>query len=167
MQLKFFTVPVMAQNVEDEVNRFLRSVKILEVRRELVALGDSAFWAICVMYLPIAGAAPEGKSASTAKGKIDYKEILSEDDFNKFSELRKIRKYIAETEAVPPYVVFTDAELADIVRQNEFTPEALKKIKGIGASKVEKYGARLCQLVMDINEMAEENVGNETTGKLF
>ena len=169
MQLKFFTVPVMAQDADEDLNRFLRSVKILEIRRELVAFGDSAFWAICVMYLPINGTEPGSKTPSNVKGKVDYKEILSEQDFSRFSELRKIRNHIAESEAVPPYVVFTDAELADIVRQNEYTPQALRKIKGIGVSKVEKYGGRLCQMVNDLNSIAADNNENsdEATGSMF
>lgn len=149
MQLKFFTVPVSSEGCEEDLNRFLRSVKVIEIRREFVVAGEGAYWAICVLYLPHAQAehpAQPAKSGGGSKTRVDYREVLSPDDFNLFSELRKIRKEISEREAVPPYVVFTDAELAEIVNMKECTPASLKKIKGVGQGRIDKYGVTFCEM---------------------
>lgn len=157
MQLKFFTIPLYAGEAEADLNKFLRSVKVIDIRRELVMTSESACWSICVLYMPHAGTHPAAEFSASAqaktfsgKGRIDYREVLPPEEFALFSELRNIRKQIAEADSVPPYVVFTDAELAEIVRAHECTPQSLIKIKGIGANKVEKYGIRFCEMALPI-----------------
>ena len=87
-----------------------------------------------------------GHSQSTErKAKIDYKEVLSEEVFIIYNNLRECRKIIAEQESVPVYAVFTNAELAKIAALETLTTENLQSIKGIGKNKSEKYG----KLVLD------------------
>lgn len=78
--------------------------------------------------------------------KVDYKNILSETDFASFEVLRKVRRQLAETEGVVPYVVFTNAELAEIVTGKVNSLEEMLKIQGIGKAKAEKYGSALLSL---------------------
>jgi hypothetical protein len=40
-------------------------------------------------------------------------------------------------------VVFTDAQMAALVRLGPLTLESLKKVEGIGPAKIERYGGRL------------------------
>ena len=173
VQIKFFTITAGDVDTETELNRFLRSVKVIEVRREFVVVAETAYWAICVLYLPHAGTAESQPTKLYAgKNRIDYREVLSPDDFNRFSELRKIRKEIAEKASVPPYVVFTDAELAEILKLTECTPTTLKKIKGIGASKIEKFGITFCSMAAPVfgavNESEENNTAeDEESGAPF
>ena len=88
------------------------------MRKEFVADGESSFWAFCV---ELADGAPPGIGARTgtgaAKERIDYKEVLSPADFAVFSKLREVRKALAEKEAIPAYSVFTNEQLAQIVRE--------------------------------------------------
>jgi len=74
------------------------------------------------------------------KSRIDYKEVLNEQDFALFSKLRELRKQIAEKEGIPVYAVFTNEQLAEIVRRKVKTKTEMRKIEGIGEAKVEKYG---------------------------
>jgi hypothetical protein len=58
---------------------------------------------------------PESNEAPGRRGgrsQVDYKEILSSSEFTVFSELRRIRKEISQTEAVPAYAIFTNEQLA-------------------------------------------------------
>lgn len=154
MQLKFFNVPLFSETDEDAINRFLRSVRVLEIKRELIVLKESAYWAICVTYLP----GLNNESGQTqAKGKVDYKNVLSETEFKKFCLLRKIRKQLAESDAVPAFAVFTDAELADISRLEVVSISGLKSVNGIGEKKIEKYGDRFCEMIVSLE-------GNEESG---
>lgn len=145
MQLKFFTIPILGiENEEESVNKFLRSVKILEVKREIVQVDNNAYWAICVLYLPF------GKAETipgSPRGKIDYKDLLTEEQFKKFCLLRKVRKRLADDDAVPAFAVFTDQELSEISKLEKITTVELNQINGIGVKKLDKYGERFCELV--------------------
>ena len=57
MQLKLFIVPVKNLSVsEAEMNVFLRSHRVLAVRKEFVSDGENSFWSFCVEYLESAPA---------------------------------------------------------------------------------------------------------------
>ncbi|MBK6932547.1 MAG: HRDC domain-containing protein [Saprospirales bacterium] len=70
---------------------------------------------------------------------MDYKKVLDEATFEKFSKLRDIRKKVAADEGVSAFIVFTDEELAGLAKLDEITEKAMLGIKGIGEKKVERY----------------------------
>lgn len=153
MQVKVYTIPLF-DNAEltEELNAFLRGHKILTLDRQHVSLGGQAFWTFCITYLPQQSYC-NTEQMQQRKGKVDYKEVLDEATFAKFSQLRTIRKHLAEQDAVPAYAVFTDSELSDIARLEEVAPENMKHIQGIGQKKVEKYGRAMCDM---FNELVKE-----------
>ena len=57
-----------------------------------------------------------------------------------FTELRALRRRIAEEEGVPPYIIFSDATLHDMVSQRPANGAALLKVRGVGHVKAERYG---------------------------
>ncbi len=61
----------------------------------------------------------------------------------RFEALREWRKQEARTQSVPPYVIFHDSVLRDVARQHPGDLAALARIKGVGASKLERYGAQV------------------------
>ena len=73
---------------EQEMNGFLRSHRVLAVKKEFVADGENSFWTFCVEFLEsMAGLAGPG---GTGKGpKVDYKDVLSAEEFVMFSRLRE------------------------------------------------------------------------------
>ncbi len=125
------------------MNGFLRSHRVLAVRKEFVADGENSFWTFCVEYLE---SAPAGNVPTGNKlPKVDYKEVLKPEEFEVFSRLRDWRKGVAEQEGVPVYVVFTNEQLADMVKKRAGTKAALREIEGVGESRVEKYGAAVLE----------------------
>jgi len=58
-----------------------------------------------------------------------------------FELLRELRREIAAEQAVPAYVVFADAALADMARRAPKTPEEFLAVSGVGSAKLERYGA--------------------------
>jgi superfamily II DNA helicase RecQ len=142
MQFKIFTIPVSDDGTAiEEMNRFLRGHKTLEVEQQLVSTKVGSQWHFCVKYL--ANAQVDIKPQNVSK--IDYKEILDEKTFAVFSILREIRKKIAEEDGLPVYAVFTNEELAGIAALENIAIETIKKIKGIGDKKVERFGKRLIE----------------------
>ena len=60
-----------------------------------------------------------------------------------FQTLRAWRAETARREGVPPYVVFTNRQLAEIVRRRPESANALAQIGGVGPGKVKRYGPAL------------------------
>lgn len=141
MQIKIFNIPIGTEDSQlEELNLFLRSNKIIDVKREPATLDSRGCWSFCITYMLSTQPREYEKAKPGSGSKTDYKEILEPEAFARFSEFRRIRKTIAENEAIPAYAVFTDAELSDLAQLKELTTEAMLKIPGIGKKKVERYG---------------------------
>ena len=145
MQIQLFSIPASfcSQSAIDEMNKFMRANRVIDVDKHFVTGQDGAYWAFCIRY-------SEGLISSAPfyerKEKTDYKAVLDAVTFTRFEKLREIRKQISESDAVPAYAVFTDAELADIAGLQEFTLSKMQTIKGISIKKTEKYGESILQL---------------------
>ena len=156
MQIRIFTIPLFDNTEQtEEINAFLRGHKVLTLDRQQVTFGEHAFWTFCVSYLPSQTNSGIGQTQQK-QAKPDYKEILDEETFARFSQLRLIRKQLAEKDAVPAYAVFTDSELAEIARLEELEPNKLKTIQGIGQKKTEKYGHALCEKYKELTKQEKE-----------
>lgn len=135
MQIKLFTIPVGDSGAaQEEMNRFLRGNKILEVQNQLISNENGAYWCFCIRYIEKAFVPAEAH-----KGKVDYKQILDEATFKKFSKLREIRKKVAAEEGMPAFAIFTDEELAGLAKLETITPKTMLLVKGIGDKKVERF----------------------------
>jgi superfamily II DNA helicase RecQ len=64
-----------------------------------------------------------------------------------FETLRAWRTARSRAEAVPPYVVLTNLQLARVASEAPRTLAALREIPGIGASRVERFGAELLEVI--------------------
>lgn len=77
------------------------------------------------------------KSASKSKAAA----LLTDDaDKNLFAELKAVRLTIAKSQNLPPYVIFHDKTLIDMVEQKPASLDDMAKISGVGQSKLAKYG---------------------------
>lgn len=147
MQIKLFIVPVPGgEQVNEELNRFMRSHRIISVQEQAIQGNGGAFWCYSVRY-----------AESTAFGErekpgIDYRELLGEAAFKRFSTYREIRKKVAKDDEVPAYMVFSDAELAALAKLEVLTEAGMKSVSGIGVKKVERYGRFFMQQLPLQNE---------------
>jgi superfamily II DNA helicase RecQ len=136
MQFKLFTIPIgdCGSSLE-EMNRFLRGNKILEVQNQLMTNERGACWCFCVRFIEKSFTLSTNENSK----KIDYKNVLDETTFKKFSKLREIRKKVASEEGIPAYVVFTDEELSGLAKLNAISPKTMMTVKGIGDKKIERF----------------------------
>jgi superfamily II DNA helicase RecQ len=143
MPFEFVQIPANGQGTaKEELNKLLRGRKVVSVRKEFVANGEDSFWAFCLEYLEITA-----ERDRLSPEKVDYKAVLSEADFAVFSKLRVLRKELAEKEAVPAYAIFTNEQLAEMVKRKVGSVAKLGEIGGVGAARVEKYGAEFLALL--------------------
>ena len=69
------------------------------------------------------------------------KQLVAEEDAALLSALKAKRRALAEAQGVPAYVVFTDRTLIEIAETRPATLDDMARISGIGAAKLERYGA--------------------------
>ena len=58
-----------------------------------------------------------------------------------FMKLRALRRRLAEDESVPPYVIFSDASLHDMVERRPTNEAGFLRVYGVGKRKAERYGS--------------------------
>lgn len=131
-QYRTFFVPLGdGGEAQEALNAFLRSKRVLGVERVFARTG----WAFCVEWLE------GGRDAVRPPPKVDYREVLTPEQFAVFSRLRTRRKELADRDGVQVYTVATNEQLAEMVRLNVTKPGELSKIDGIGDARIAKYGA--------------------------
>ena len=86
--------------------------------------------------------------------KIQEKGGVSTLDSTLFAILKDLRKKIAKTNNLPPYVIFQDPSLEDMCTNYPITLEELANIQGVGAGKAQKYGQ---EFVAIIKQYVEDN----------
>lgn len=134
MQFNTFYIPMGDEGrAQDELNAFLRAKRVLAVEKAFTGQG----WTFCVEWME------GGKTGLRSKPKVDYREVLSPEEFALFSRLRDKRKELSQRDGVQVYTIMTNEQLAEVVKQNITEPSSLTQIEGIGAARIEKYGSDL------------------------
>jgi superfamily II DNA helicase RecQ len=140
---------IQAKNPEEgteELNRFLRGHRVVTIEKKLLNDDGMAFWTACVEYLD----GPARTAPGRHEPKIDYKDILDDIEFPVFARLRVLRKQIATREAIPAYAVFTNEQLAQIVKSKACSRADFARIEGIGDSKIEKYAEEFIGIMKEV-----------------
>ena len=68
-----------------------------------------------------------------------------------FAALREWRTGVARDEGMPPYVIAHDATLAAIAEARPASLSALRRVKGMGPTKLEKYGDGILEVLASVD----------------
>ena len=86
----------------------------------------------------------QGKDVLTGKVKVSRKISVATKQITKddplFEQLRALRMELAQEAGVPPFVVFSDKTLQDMVSKMPLSEEAFLEVNGVGLAKLERYG---------------------------
>ncbi len=82
----------------------------------------------------------------TAKAPPEDLEIGAADE-PLWEALRECRLRLADGAGVPPYVVFHNATLKELVRRRPTTPAAMLDIHGVGQAKLDRYGEEFLAVI--------------------
>ncbi|MBF0202606.1 MAG: HRDC domain-containing protein, partial [Desulfamplus sp.] len=161
LQYKFFSIPLGRESDdEDELNAFLKGVQIVTVHRELICQESRYYWAIAVEYQAGGSRPKDVRKSELAKKKIDYREVLSPEDFAIYVKLRDWRKETAAREALQLFNVFMNEQLAAMIQKRVTTKSALKEIEGVGEARVAKYGDAVLAILKDSFKNLGAGTGN-------
>ena len=75
------------------------------------------------------------------------KTLVSEDDAPLLSALKAKRRALAEAADVPAYIVFNDKTLIEMAEKRPQTLDDMAHISGVGAKKLETYGAAFLSVI--------------------
>ena len=128
---------------DSNMQDFLKDKELLSARAHFFVKHETPYLLVFLTYLP------GSKTFDTAgkKQRDAWREILSEDDLPLFNTLRDWRAERAKAEGIPPYIICTNLQLAQIVSHHPASLSALGTIEGIGKAKLEKYGKELLSLL--------------------
>ncbi|OCG11818.1 RecQ family ATP-dependent DNA helicase, partial [Gilliamella apicola] len=80
---------------------------------------------------------------------INMTAMLSFEERMLFNNLKRLRKDIADSEDVPPYIIFSDATLLEMVQTTPASKKELINVTGVGKIKLEKYGNLFLEEIKD------------------
>ena len=103
----------------------------------------------------------ETKQAKSArKGRKSFNTSKASDN-QLWEALRACRKQLAESHNVPPYVIFHDATLVEMVERQPQNREQFSRITGVGESKLEKYAEAFLAVIL--SHVKQSNTGKSDT----
>ncbi len=94
------------------------------------------------------------KGKKRAGGRKDYDQAL-------FDALRATRKKLADDANVPPFVVFSDATLAEMARSRPTHSREMLQVSGVGEHKLRQYGKAFMDIIAAYDQ---ENSGKSVSG---
>lgn len=100
----------------------------------------------------------QGETKVTRKISVKATKSVAEND-DLFESLRQLRRELAEKQGVPPFVIFSDKTLHEMSAVMPTTDSQMLDVKGVGESKLEKYGEQFMDVIL--NYQAEPEVGTE------
>jgi ATP-dependent DNA helicase RecQ len=136
---KLTTYGIMKEKGSKEVSDFIEFL----ISQELIAIEQGQFPTIYV--------SPKGKEVLLGNEQVHRRETVKVKEISKddplFETLREVRRAIAETEKVPPFVIFSDAALKDMCARLPKTSEEFLTVSGVGEHKLKKYGLQFIQAI--------------------
>ncbi|TCP95609.1 ATP-dependent DNA helicase RecQ [Cricetibacter osteomyelitidis] len=77
------------------------------------------------------------------------RQTVTDYDKDLFARLRFLRKQIADTENIPPFVVFNDATLQEMCRYMPINDREMLQINGVGARKLERFAPPFLAIIRE------------------
>ncbi len=94
-----------------------------------------------------AGIELRADSVSAARDGPAVKTLIADEDAPLLSALKARRRALAEAARVPAYVIFTDRTLIEMAESRPDSLDAMARISGVGATKLDRYGAEFLAVI--------------------
>ncbi|WKC36173.1 DNA helicase RecQ [Ectopseudomonas chengduensis] len=90
----------------------------------------------------------EPKPAQAAKASSSAaSQLVRGHEREMWEALRSLRRKLAEEHSVPPYVIFPDATLLEMLRSQPSSLSDMAEVSGVGARKLERYGQAFLEVL--------------------
>ncbi|MBC7944145.1 MAG: DNA helicase RecQ [Burkholderiales bacterium] len=88
------------------------------------------------------------------QGRVAPQRIVAAGDESLWQALREARTRLAKQQGVPPYVIFHDATLLEMLASKPHDLQEFAAISGVGARKLEQYGATFLAVLSEVPSKA-------------
>lgn len=151
MQLKIITLAfnsLLKEFDDSEFAEFAANKDVRSIAEYFFVAHDIPYLALVIRYSlsDRPAVATESRSTKTKTDDAKWKMSLEESDMGLFNILRDWRYKRAKKEGLPPYVLFTNKQLVQIVRSKPQSLTSLGSIEGFGKAKMEKYGRDILEI---------------------
>ena len=89
----------------------------------------------------------EGKTKLEKPARGSKSLLTADEDLDLFNELKKLRLSFAREENMPPYIIFSDKTLIEMVNLKPETLDDMAEISGVGEHKLKKYGTAFLNVI--------------------
>lgn len=96
------------------------------------------------------------KSVNYGSKKQGPQSKLDAAEYALWNALKALRKRLSEEQDVPPYVIFHDATLMEMVMYRPQTAEQFRRISGVGERKLDMYGAEFLAVIEEYEQLPAE-----------
>lgn len=97
------------------------------------------------------------------RSKSNIREFRKEQDAMLWEALRTKRRELADAQDIPPYQIFHDATLMEMVERRPSNHRQLRMISGVGERKLELYGDEFLAVLDEFGPAPEENAAVSDT----
>ena len=96
---------------------------------------------------------PKPQSSGTGKGTgSSASQLVRIEEREQWEALRTLRRNLAQEHSVPPYVIFPDATLLEMLRSKPGSLAEMAQVSGVGARKLERYGMAFLEVLQGAAE---------------
>ncbi len=99
-----------------------------------------------MLRVDVIQASANNRNGNISKGKKN-KEDIPADQQEMWQALRTCRKNLATEQGIPPFMIFHDTTLQEMLHSKPATIEAFANISGVGKKKLEKYGLEFIAVI--------------------
>ncbi|MGF6594860.1 DNA helicase RecQ [Pseudomonas sp. 2835] len=90
---------------------------------------------------------PQTSSKGSSSGGSPASQLVRGEEREQWEALRALRRKLAEEHGVPPYVIFPDSTLLEMLRSQPTSLSEMGRVSGVGARKLERYGEAFLEVL--------------------
>ena len=166
-RVKIFTLrfnSALGEFDDTDVQRFLADKQLIEVRDHFFVHQGLPCLAVILLYNSAVEAPKDQIQGESSKQqeRFDPKEVLREEDWPLYTSLKEWRNELAKSEGIPPYIIATNRQIAEIAKDRPDSLDGLKRIEGLGKAKVESYGAAILGFISKTDKQMQKDQKKNT-----
>ena len=154
MRCKIFSVPLESEAALDrerKLNDFLGTTNVKRIFASLANAPEGPMWSVLFFYEGEAQPEAIPRPSANPGTPVETGANLTGEQVRWMIALKKWRADQAGQEGVPLYMVAQNKWLEDIVRMPARGLDDLKKVRGLGDWRVQKYGAKILEVLNAAN----------------
>ena len=156
MPVKIITIhydPARGMFDDEIISKFIINKKVIRMTPHFFIMNERPHWSVFIEY------------EVDIVEKVKESERLDQPQRLLLQKLHEWRKEKSDQSNVPPFIISTNQELLEIVKQKPSTLESLKMIRGFGNKKVSKYGSEIIGIIKAFFDKKPVRNDNKSTNE--